>query len=77
MQRDNCKSVKIVRFKAGFCRHKDSEALKQAILKFCKLTEAERSKMRLAARNRVQAHFNAHKQGLKLSSLIEQVAYES
>lgn len=56
---------------------KDSKALKQAILNFCKLTEAERSKMRLAARNRVQAHFNAHKQGLKLSSLIEQVAYES
>jgi glycosyltransferase involved in cell wall biosynthesis len=56
---------------------KDSEALKHAILSFCQLTEAERSKMRLAARKRVQAHFNAQKQGLKLSSLIEQVAYES
>lgn len=56
---------------------KDSAALKKAILTFCQLPEAERSKMRLAARNRVQAHFNARKQGLKLSYLIEQVAYEN
>lgn len=56
---------------------KDSSALKQAILSFCQLSDRERSNMRVAARRRVQAHFNAQAQGLKLSHLIEQVAYEN
>ncbi|WP_100914771.1 glycosyltransferase [Pseudoalteromonas spongiae] len=56
---------------------RDSDALKQAILTFCQLPENERIKMRNAARDRVNRHFNATKQGVKLSRLIEQVAYES
>ncbi|WP_372765755.1 glycosyltransferase [Pseudoalteromonas sp.] len=56
---------------------KDSKALKQAILDFCHLTDVERNKMRTAARERVQTHFDAKKQGLKLSVLIEQVVYEN
>ena len=56
---------------------KDSEALRKAIIDFLNLSDAERQAMRNAARNRVLENFNSLKQGLKLSQLIEQVAYES
>lgn len=60
--------------KAGWLvPQKHSGAIRTALLLFIRMNESERQNLRFHARQRVEHYFDAQKQALKLSSLIEGV----